>query len=399
MPKGIGETLRETEEVAQLLRELKSRSGLSYGALAKRLHLSTSALHRYCNGDVMPTEFAPLERLSQLCEATPEERVELYRLWVVARAVRGSKPAAAPETPEPAAATPAPDRAPGVAPRRRARRWGALAAATAIAVLAAVGIVVIGLKTDQAGADSARAADVRPSAGAPSPSLSASRSPSVSAAAAGASPSGTAAGADPSISAPVTVSVHPSGWGSQCDQYLVDRPPSEVPWPPAVPDVAGWVSQVGAVPGHYQSVKLTVQGTGREPVLLTGINVRVTRVAAPLAWNVYAVGEGCGGGIGLHAYDVDLDAAHPVPVVSDGSTGLPLRVSESDPVVIAVDAETTSHDVSWYLELEWTTGTRKGTVTADPGHGTPFRTSAVKGRPLYVYPNGGTAWEPRVPRG
>ncbi|MGW4892989.1 helix-turn-helix domain-containing protein [Kitasatospora sp. NPDC004240] len=39
--------MRETDAVAQLLQELKSRSGLSYGALATRLHLSTSTLHRY----------------------------------------------------------------------------------------------------------------------------------------------------------------------------------------------------------------------------------------------------------------------------------------------------------------------------------------------------------------
>ena len=36
-----------TEAFAQLLRELKDRSGLSYGTLAKRLHMSTSTLHRY----------------------------------------------------------------------------------------------------------------------------------------------------------------------------------------------------------------------------------------------------------------------------------------------------------------------------------------------------------------
>ncbi|MEU6974313.1 hypothetical protein AB0A71_42705, partial [Kitasatospora aureofaciens] len=57
---------------------------------------------------------------------------------------------------------------------------------------------------------------------------------------------------------------------------------------------------------------------------------------------------------------------------------------------------TTSHDVSWYLELEWSSGNRTGTLTIglDGGAGTPFRTSAVKGRPLYGYPPGGKAWEP-----
>ena len=78
-------------DFAGLLRELKERSGLSYGALAKRLHMSTSTLHRYCNGDAVPTDYAPVERLARLCKATPDELVELHRRWVLADATRGRK--------------------------------------------------------------------------------------------------------------------------------------------------------------------------------------------------------------------------------------------------------------------------------------------------------------------
>ncbi|MEU2423025.1 helix-turn-helix domain-containing protein [Streptomyces sp. NPDC007851] len=77
---------------AELLRELKDRSGLSYGTLAKRLHMSTSTLHRYCNGDAVPTDYAPVERLARLCKAGPAELVELHRRWVLADATRGRKP-------------------------------------------------------------------------------------------------------------------------------------------------------------------------------------------------------------------------------------------------------------------------------------------------------------------
>ncbi|MDX2784734.1 helix-turn-helix transcriptional regulator, partial [Streptomyces caniscabiei] len=75
-------------DFAELLRELKERSGLSYGVLAKRLHMSTSTLHRYCNGDAVPTDYAPVERLARLCKASPEELVELHRTWVLADAMR-----------------------------------------------------------------------------------------------------------------------------------------------------------------------------------------------------------------------------------------------------------------------------------------------------------------------
>ncbi|MFI5815050.1 helix-turn-helix domain-containing protein, partial [Streptomyces sp. NPDC051643] len=88
------------DEFAGLLRELKERSGLSYGALAKRLHVSTSTLHRYVNGDAVPTDYAPVERLARACRATPEELVDLHRRWVLADALRGQKGAVAGALPD-----------------------------------------------------------------------------------------------------------------------------------------------------------------------------------------------------------------------------------------------------------------------------------------------------------
>ncbi|MCX5208639.1 helix-turn-helix domain-containing protein [Kitasatospora sp. NBC_00240] len=418
MSEGVRE-LRERDETARLLGELKSRSGLSYGALAKRLHLSTSTLHRYCNGDVVPTEFAPLDHLARLCGATPDELVELYRLWVVVHATRGSRtsPVAEPTGPNGTEAEATPDRSGGVEagpavssrpepdlvpgatrPRWRARHRGILAAGAVAVVLATIGAVATGLNSATGGdTDSARAADRGSPAGSAAPgSTDSPSSPALASteagAGAGAGSQGPTGGTD--TSAPVKVSVRPSGWDTPCDQYVVNRPPSEVPRPPAVADVAGWVSRLGAVPARYQSIELIVQGTGGDTVVLSGLNVRVTRIAAPLAWNAYSMGEGCGGGVDRHSYDLDLDAARPRPVVTEGSTGLPLKVSEHDPEVIEVTARTNSHDVSWYLELEWSSGDRKGTLLVDLGHGTPFRASAVKGRPLYVHPIGGQGWEP-----
>ncbi|MEV7597285.1 hypothetical protein AB0O91_07840 [Kitasatospora sp. NPDC089797] len=241
-------------------------------------------------------------------------------------------------------------------------RQGVLAVAATVAVFAAIGAVTTGVKPRPGGDPTS----------VPAP----------------------AGAADRRESTPIAVTVRWPGRADGCEQYLVDRPPSQVPRPPAPADVAAWVSQVGAVPGHYGSVELAVQGTGSETVVLTALNVRVVRTGAPLTWNAYAMGEGCGGGVDLHSYDLDLDAARPRLVVSGGSTGLPLKVSERDPEVIEVSAETISHDVDWYLELEWSSGDRKGTLTVGPGTGAPFRTSAVRNRPLYRVPNGGNAWEP-----
>ncbi|MFF9640382.1 hypothetical protein [Kitasatospora aureofaciens] len=244
---------------------------------------------------------------------------------------------------------------------------------TAAAVLAALGAVALGLKTHPGGDPTS--------------------APAPAAAAADVTPSGPTGAVDRGASAPITVTVRPHR-DAECDKYVIDRPPSEVPRPPAVVDAPAWAAKVGAVPGHYLSLDLTVQGTGSDTVVLTALNVRIARIAAPLAWNAYSMFDGCGGGVGVHSFDLDLDAARPRPVVTGGSTGLPVKVSERDPEVIEVTAETTSHDVSWYLELEWSSGNRTGTLPIGLDDGAPFRTSAVKGRPLYRYPTDGKAWEP-----
>ncbi|SCG02610.1 Helix-turn-helix domain-containing protein [Streptomyces sp. Ncost-T6T-2b] len=78
----------EAVEFAALLKDLKDRSGRSYGVLAGKLHVSTSTLHRYCNGDAVPNEFAPVERFARVCGASGDELVEVHRRWIVADAAR-----------------------------------------------------------------------------------------------------------------------------------------------------------------------------------------------------------------------------------------------------------------------------------------------------------------------
>ncbi|MGW7604318.1 helix-turn-helix domain-containing protein, partial [Streptomyces antimycoticus] len=79
---------KEVDDFAERLRALKERSGRSYGSLATRLHVSTSTLHRYCNGDAVPAEYASVERFARLCGATPEELLALHRRWILADASR-----------------------------------------------------------------------------------------------------------------------------------------------------------------------------------------------------------------------------------------------------------------------------------------------------------------------
>lgn len=189
----------------------------------------------------------------------------------------------------------------------------------------------------------------------------------------------------------------PYAWESPCSQtYLVDEDAGKVPPPPTEQDAPSWVSALGAVSADSQYLELTVQGTGQETVVLQSLNVRVVQSGSPLAWNAYTmgyVGVGCGGGVPTHSFDVGLDATRPVATPKAGQTGLPYKVSESDPEVLYVTAAAASHDVRWYLELAWTSGTRHGVLRIDD-QGKPFHTSGMSGRPRYGYSLDDSAWVP-----
>ncbi|WP_217139634.1 helix-turn-helix transcriptional regulator [Streptomyces sp. AC627_RSS907] len=475
------------DDFAGLLRELKERSGLSYGALGKRLHMSASTLHRYVSGEVVPVEFAPVERLARVCRATPEELLELHRRWIRADALRGVKKAeekaeekaegkaeekaegkaeagetaAAPEAADVAtvavAAEDAPSAAqapgaqapeapevpdvpdiPGVsgvpdvpevsnasvaagaseAPRRRMPRAAWYAATGVVAVSAAVALVanlVTGTGTGddgQRGPAGAVGAAASPSTSvsgtatrSASPSASASPSPSSASPTTSASASASASApltrrstAKPSHRAPasgpaLTVTTTPYYWEVPCEHaFLVDRSPQNVLPPPPQQDVVGWATAYGAVSANRQTVFLTVQGTGEETVVIKDLHVRVVSRGPALDWNQYVMGNGCGGGVDTASFDVPLDLGNPLAMPVAGQRDFPYSVTESDPEVFHVKAHTSGHDVSWYLELEWSSGGRQGVMRVDD-HGKPFRTSASKDTSPYAYPLGSNAWE------
>lgn len=416
----------EAEEFAALLRELKDRSGRSYGVLAGKLHVSTSTLHRYCNGDAVPTEYAPVERLARLCAATPDELVELHRRWILADGARkrarveGAAPEAVAEAaPEAAVPEVAPDVAPGasvpaadVAPRGRGpKRLRIGLAAGAVVVLAVPAAIVAGraVAGDEDGTrtGAVSGAGAPPGTAAPrstSPSASPSGSPSASTSPSGsqsASPSRSRATTRPETAGvPLRVGVSSYNWDSPCGQYyLLDQAPAAVPPPPAPQDNRGWARALGGVDGGHMLLQLTATGKTADSVVLNAVHLRVVTRNAPLDWNAYSMGDGCGSGVTPQTFDIDLDAAHPLVKPVAGQQGdtvvpakdFPYKVASNDPQVLNLDLHTEGHDVSWYLELDWSSGDRRGTVRIDDG-GKPFRTSAIKGPTEYGYWPDKSSW-------
>lgn len=426
----------QAEELAVLLLRLKERTDRSYGSLARRLNMNTSTLHRYCAGKVVPQDFAPVERFAAFCEATPEERLELHRLWLSAVAARqGVRSAGSAEAAVPAPAPdadgslveegnsaeqpgddPDPDEpAPSPAPRRSYRRRRALAfTAVACALLATLGIASALSDDPPSEADASRSAGTRTAApGAPHSSTkpSATSSPASKSASPGPRQKATSAtGSDSTLAAkptglPLTWSADSQVWDTGCGHdYVIDKPPAQVPPPPAQQDAGAWAALQGAVQGRQTTVRISVQGRSSTAVVLEALRVRVVSRGNPAVGSAYSMDQGCGSELTPRRFTVNLDVDRPIARSVDGAdsehtipaVNFPYRVSAEDPEVLLVDATTQNYDARWYLELAWSSQGRTGTIRIDD-HGRPFQTTSTKGMPRCWYGTndaGKRAWVP-----
>ncbi|MEU2425022.1 helix-turn-helix transcriptional regulator [Streptomyces sp. NPDC007851] len=488
----------DVEEFAALLRQLKDRTDRSYGSLARRLNMNTSTLHRYCAGEAVPLDFAPVERLAAFCGATPQERLELHERWLRAVAARqrprgtdaeqppappakearpehtaetgpehtaGAGPGAAAESgtepgAEPAAgagAEHAPEAGPGSAgqtgpgsaaeadaesgaepvgvggagaagapggSRRWYRRRRTLVSAAVVTALLATWGTLAALPDHRppAGTAAQRPGSAPPTTAAGDTrhqEAAATTGPAAAPTSARPSPSPSPSGARPSASrsggatrtaqaptgVPLAWTANSQLWDLGCDHhYVIDKQPAQVPPPPAPQDAGTWAATQNAVHGGDTIVEVSVQGRSSTAMVLEDLRVRVVGRTAPAPGIDYSMADGCGGGLTPRYFDVNLDKDRPIarPVAGEGPDGktvstmhLPYRVSATDPEVLRVQASTAGCDCRWYLELDWSSQGRSGTVRVDD-HGQPFRTSSIKGLPHYWYGfvNGVRQWVP-----
>ncbi|MDT0571149.1 helix-turn-helix domain-containing protein [Streptomyces sp. DSM 3412] len=445
-------------EFALQLTRLKDSTDRSYAALARRLDMNASTLHRYCAGEAVPTDFTRIERFAAHCGASPEERVELHRRWILAVAARQRpRPSDARRAPTPqdTTGTVAPaasashsspaDKAPGSAspadprpgPTAPADRWPLAGRprrrpVRSLAVAASLALALAGLTASAAGpaaggggtSPSARttrelsepsaptthddsgpqaAAEPPSGGGGASPSARTTREPSEPSAPATHSdgrPQQDRASADP---VPLTWTANSQLWQRECDHnYVIAKPPQEVPPPPNPADAAVWAASQQAVHGRTTDLRISVQGRGSAAVVLEALHVRVVNHTTPASRRgiAYSTYEGCGTILVPRHFSVNLDAHRPLARSMPGNDpdrptpaiDFPYQVSLREPEVLMVSATTESCTCDWYLELDWSSQGRSGTVRIDD-NGRPFRTTSIKGLPQYWYRNPG-GWVP-----
>jgi hypothetical protein len=213
---------------------------------------------------------------------------------------------------------------------------------------------------------------------------------------------------EPAADQPLTWSVDPLVWDKGCDHdYVLDKPSAQVPPPPLPQDAEMWAATQGAVHGRKTKVQISVQGRSSTAVVLKAIHVRVVSRGTPADGNAYSMGQGCGSDLTPRRFTVNLDQDRPRAQPKDGANGadsghtipavrFPYRVSAEDPEVLEVHATTQAYDTRWYLELDWSSQGRTGTIRIDDD-GRPFHTTSIKGMPHYWYGKndaGERAWVP-----
>lgn len=166
-----------------------------------------------------------------------------------------------------------------------------------------------------------------------------------------------------------------------------------------------WAYEHGGYTVGQSAVKLTRQGDSESAVVLQRMRVRVTERRAPMAGVVISK---CSrtqySALGTRGFTINLDNHNPLIIprssereklMASGDTSryftdFPYKISQSDPEVFMLVAETEKCLCSWKAQLDWTASGKSGTTTLDI-NSTPFRTSPKEPvtRNYYYYESNG----------
>ena len=196
----------------------------------------------------------------------------------------------------------------------------------------------------------------------------------------------------------ISESVDPTipGFNQGCRQISLPAPwhaPS-APSPLTPSTVNAWEKAKHGVDGHQTFVTIILQGTSDEAVTIQSPQVQVRNRTAELNGPAVELSGGCGGSVPVRQFTINLDADHPAVAYQDGTalgvipsgsgsaketTAPVFSVSATDPEYFLVNATTAKSYVHWFLELQWQSMGRSGTVQiGDGSESIPFATTAVK---------------------
>jgi hypothetical protein len=183
-------------------------------------------------------------------------------------------------------------------------------------------------------------------------------------------------------------------------EFVVPRPIGRIPAPPSGDRSEGryrWAHELGGVDASSSLMRVTLTGRDSGPVILQGLRVGIDERRPPLRGTLLSY-FGLGAPQSVRYVEVDLSTDPPswrfIGNEGEPEEHFPLRVSASEAEVFDVQAVRARGDVSWHLELEYTTADgEQGVARIDDG-GEPFRTTEVRTRAQNAYGWLDGRWQP-----
>ena len=163
--------------------------------------------------------------------------------------------------------------------------------------------------------------------------------------------------------------------------YVVPRVIGDVPAPPdedATDARWAWAHGMGGVDANTTFVRLVVESSSDDPVILQNARVKVVERRPPLTRGAFITDDGRGAGQSVRYFEANLDADTFTYVGTSGGpeARFPLRVSRTEQEVFDLLVSTATCDCDWVVELEYTAGDEVEKLTIKDGD-KPFRTTAA----------------------
>ena len=184
------------------------------------------------------------------------------------------------------------------------------------------------------------------------------------------------------------------------EDWVFDKPPSELPGVLPDDDKDAWAAANGGIPASGNYIVVTLQGLNGHTVVVSDISVDVFSRREPPDGTYPYTGGQCGGLIPYRfALDLDKTPVSVKAVADDGSFGgeprrpveLPHAISGSEPEVWHLAAVTKDCDCEWTATLNWTSDGVEG-HTQITNDGKPFRVAATT-RAIRVYTDYKGGWD------
>lgn len=190
---------------------------------------------------------------------------------------------------------------------------------------------------------------------------------------------------------------HTSAGLDGCHSWTIPKPLAAIGYHDFTADSPAdeelWALGQGGIDDGAGAIVLTVQGTSDEDVIIRDLRVKVLSRAPAVHGVTITAGTGCGGGVTVRYYSVDVSAAKPRLELqgAHAANAVPIdqeyTVSQSDPEVFFILANVKSpqaREYTYEFQLDWSQGSTSGTVNLRSSAGKPFAVNGTWGKPEYL---------------